>query len=86
MHVWCAFGVSADIARPRLAAAMERFYQTPFSKFERYCPCGTPEEIAAALRPYVDAGCRSFNLIPLADDEEHAVAGADTARRVLRSE
>jgi len=40
MQVWCAFG-TADVARTRLAAAMEDFYQTPFDKFERYCPCGS---------------------------------------------
>jgi len=38
--VWCAFG-TADVARTRLAAAMEDFYRTPFDKFERYCPCGS---------------------------------------------
>ena len=82
MHVWCAFG-SASAARAGLAAAMEDFYQTPFGKFERYCPCGTPDEIAASLRPYVDAGCRSFNLIPLADSQELAIEGADAVRAAL---
>lgn len=85
MHIWCAFGTSAAPARSRLAAVMEDFYQTPFGKFERYCPCGTPDEIAAALRPYVDAGCRSFNLIPLTDSEELAIEGADAVRRILRT-
>ena len=84
MHVWCAFG-SATTARARLAAAMEGFYQTPFGKFERYCPCGTPEEVAAGLRPYVDAGCRSFNLIPLADREELAIEGAAAVRAALNA-
>ncbi len=84
MHVWCAFGDSAATARSRLAASMENFYQTPFGKFERYCPCGTPEEVAAGLQAYVDAGCRSFNLIPLADSEELAIAGADAVRAALR--
>jgi alkanesulfonate monooxygenase SsuD/methylene tetrahydromethanopterin reductase-like flavin-dependent oxidoreductase (luciferase family) len=84
MHVWCAFGSSAGPARSRLAAAMEDFYRTPFGKFERYCPCGTPEDIAASLRPYVAAGCRSFNLIPLADSEELAIEGADAVRAALR--
>ena len=86
MHVWCGFGTPAEAARSRLAAAMEDFYQTPFSKFERYCPCGTPEDIAASLRRYVDAGCRSFNLIPLADSEQVAIEGADAVRAALRGE
>jgi alkanesulfonate monooxygenase SsuD/methylene tetrahydromethanopterin reductase-like flavin-dependent oxidoreductase (luciferase family) len=84
MHVWCSFGASADAARSRLATAMERFYRTPFSKFERYAPCGTPEAVADSLRPYVAEGCRSFNLIPLADGEEQAVEGADAVRRALQ--
>jgi alkanesulfonate monooxygenase SsuD/methylene tetrahydromethanopterin reductase-like flavin-dependent oxidoreductase (luciferase family) len=84
MHVWCGFGTEAQAARSRLAAAMEDFYQTPFSKFERYCPCGTPQDVAASLQPYVDAGCRSFNLIPLADSQEAAIEGADAVRAALR--
>ncbi len=83
MHVWCGIGASAASARSRLAAVMEDFYGTPFGKFERYCPCGTPEEIAASLRPYVDAGCRSFNLIPVADSERAAIEGADAVRALL---
>ena len=83
MHVWCGLGASAASARSRLAAVMEDFYRTPFGKFERYCPCGTPEEIAASLRAYVDAGCRSFNLIPVADSERAAIEGADAVRTAL---
>ena len=85
MHVWCGFG-PPEVARARLAAAMEDFYQTPFSKFERYCPCGTPEDVAASLQPYVDAGCRSFNLIPLADSTEAGIEGTDAVRAALRRE
>src|SRR5208337_3479963 len=84
MHVWCGLGDSAATARSRLAAVMEAFYRTPFGKFERYCPCGTPAEVAAGLRPYLDAGCRSFNLIPVADTERAAIDGADAVRAVLR--
>ena len=84
MHVWCGFGGSPAAARSRLAAVLEEFYRTPFSKFERYCPCGTPEEIAASLQPYVDAGCRSFNLIPVADSDQAAIDGADAVRTRLR--
>ena len=83
MHVWCGLGASAATARAGLAAAMEEFYRVPFGKFERYCPYGTPEQVAAALRPYVDAGCRSFNLIPVADGEQAAIEGVDAVRRLL---
>lgn len=84
MHVWCGLGSSGRDAEPRLAAAMEAFYRISFSKFDRYCPRGTPEEIADSLRPYVDAGCRSFNLIPVAETEQAAIEGADAIRALLR--
>ena len=84
MHIWCAFGAPAEAARSRLATALEEFYQTPFSKFQRYCAYGTPQEIAASLQPYVDAGCRSFNLIPLGDDPDRAIEGTDAVRTILR--
>jgi hypothetical protein len=86
MHVWCGLGASAATARSRLAAAMEALYRTPFGQFERYCPCGSPAEVAASLQPYVDAGCRSFNLTPVADSEQAAIEGADAVRTALRGE
>ncbi|MBV9380355.1 MAG: LLM class flavin-dependent oxidoreductase [Streptosporangiaceae bacterium] len=84
MHVWCGLGPSPGAARDRLGAVMEGFYQVPFGKFERYCPCGTPGDVAASLQPYVDAGCRSFNLIPVADSEQAAIEGAAAVRAALR--
>jgi len=86
MHVWCGIGASAATARSRLAAVMEDLYRSPFGQFERYCPCGSPEEIAASLQPYVDAGCRSFNLIPVADGEQAALEGAAAVRAALGRE
>jgi alkanesulfonate monooxygenase SsuD/methylene tetrahydromethanopterin reductase-like flavin-dependent oxidoreductase (luciferase family) len=86
MHVWCGLGASAASARSRLAAVMEALYRAPFGQFERYCPCGSPDDIAASLQPYADAGCRSFNLIPVADSEQAAIDGADAVRAALRGE
>jgi hypothetical protein len=37
------------------------------------------------LQPYVDAGCRSFNLIPLADSQELAIEGTAAVRAALNS-
>jgi alkanesulfonate monooxygenase SsuD/methylene tetrahydromethanopterin reductase-like flavin-dependent oxidoreductase (luciferase family) len=86
MHVWCGLGADHSVARARLAATMAELYQVPFSKFERYCPCGAPEDIAASLRPYVAAGCRAFNLSPVADSEEAAIEGAAAIREALCEE
>jgi alkanesulfonate monooxygenase SsuD/methylene tetrahydromethanopterin reductase-like flavin-dependent oxidoreductase (luciferase family) len=86
MHVWCGLSASPGAARDRLSAVMEGFYQVPFGKFEKYSPCGTAGQIAESLRPYVEAGCRSFNLIPVADSQRAAIDGAAEIRALLRSE
>ena len=68
LNVWCGIDRDAGAARARLAAAMDGLYATPFERFERYSPAGSPEQVAEFLAGYVDAGCQSFNLI-VADDE-----------------
>ena len=83
MHVWCGLGASPGAARDRLSETMEGFYNVPFGKFEKYTPYGTAGQIAESLRPYVEAGCRSFNLIPVADREQAAIDGAAEVRALL---
>jgi alkanesulfonate monooxygenase SsuD/methylene tetrahydromethanopterin reductase-like flavin-dependent oxidoreductase (luciferase family) len=83
MQVWCGFGGSPERARALLAPAMQAFYQLPFERFERYCPYGTPEDVAAFLAPYVRAGCRSFNLIPCAADAAAAVEAVARVKALL---
>ncbi len=48
MHVWCGFDADPSVARSRLGTAMEHLYQTPFEKFARYSPAGTPEKWRAS--------------------------------------
>jgi alkanesulfonate monooxygenase SsuD/methylene tetrahydromethanopterin reductase-like flavin-dependent oxidoreductase (luciferase family) len=83
MQVWCGLADSRPAARACLAPAMEAFYQLPFERFERYCPYGTPADIAEYLTPYVQAGCTEFNLIPQSPDHELAIAGTATVRKLL---
>jgi alkanesulfonate monooxygenase SsuD/methylene tetrahydromethanopterin reductase-like flavin-dependent oxidoreductase (luciferase family) len=83
LNVWCAFGDRTADARAVLATAMEAFYATPFERFERYAPHGSPESVAAALAPYVEAGCRSFNLIAANDDRGRAIDGVAAVRELL---
>ena len=85
MQVWCGISDDHVEARSLLSTAMERFYQIPFERFERYSPSGTPAEIAEFLAPYVEAGCTTFNLIPQSPDVETAIAGAVEVRRLLRA-
>jgi alkanesulfonate monooxygenase SsuD/methylene tetrahydromethanopterin reductase-like flavin-dependent oxidoreductase (luciferase family) len=83
MQVWCGFGDSKDAARGWLAPAMQAMYRLPFEQFERYCPFGTPEDIAEFLSPYVEAGCAEFNLIPQAADHDWAIAATAEVRKLL---
>ena len=62
---------------------MQGFYQLPFERFERYCPYGSPEDIAEFLAPYVEAGCTEFNLIPQSPDHDLAVTGPAAVRKLL---
>jgi alkanesulfonate monooxygenase SsuD/methylene tetrahydromethanopterin reductase-like flavin-dependent oxidoreductase (luciferase family) len=83
LNVWCGFGATREAAREPLAAGMQTFYQMPFEPFERYSPYGTPKEVAEFLRPYVEAGCSAFNVIPCASDDETAIAAVGELRRQL---
>ena len=83
MQIWCGFDDHAEKARERLGKRMEAFYQVPFERFERYAPWGTPEAVAESLVPYLEAGCRRFNLMPVAAGEEAGIeAVAEVARRL----
>jgi alkanesulfonate monooxygenase SsuD/methylene tetrahydromethanopterin reductase-like flavin-dependent oxidoreductase (luciferase family) len=83
MQVWCGLADRRDEARGYLAASMEAFYRIPFATFERYCPYGDAQEVAAFLAPYVEAGCREFNLIPQGAEPASALALAAEVRRLL---
>ena len=85
LQVWCGFADSAATARPLLSAAMESLYRTPFAKFEKYTPYGTPEDVAIRLAPYVAAGCREFNMIPVAADPAEAIESVAEVGRLLKA-
>ena len=64
---------------------MENFYRIPFEKFERYTPSGTPTEVAEKLAPYVEAGCKVFNLKVCSQDaEEEVELGAELVSKLAR--
>jgi alkanesulfonate monooxygenase SsuD/methylene tetrahydromethanopterin reductase-like flavin-dependent oxidoreductase (luciferase family) len=83
LNVWCGFATTHEAAREVLATQMQDFYQMPFEPFERYSPCGSPEDVAEFLRPYIDAGCSTFNVIPCARDDDHAIAAVGELRALL---
>ncbi|MDB5064240.1 MAG: Luciferase-like, subgroup [Chloroflexi bacterium] len=84
MSVWCGLGTSRDDARRHLSAAMEELYGPPFDAFERWCPYGTPEEVAAFVAAYLEAGCSTLNLVPQTGDPAAAVAGVAEVLSLLR--
>ncbi|GAC1611916.1 MAG: TIGR03854 family LLM class F420-dependent oxidoreductase [Mycobacteriales bacterium] len=84
MQAWVGFGASKEQARERLAQEMQAFYGIPFEGFERYSPYGRPEDVAEALVGYVEAGCRSFNLIPGGVPDDEAAESVAEVRRLLQ--
>jgi alkanesulfonate monooxygenase SsuD/methylene tetrahydromethanopterin reductase-like flavin-dependent oxidoreductase (luciferase family) len=82
LQVWCGFGPRAA-ARAAVAASMEDLYRLPFDRFERYVPVGTPADAAAALAPYLAAGCRDFNVVPVASSVEESVTAVAEVRTLL---
>jgi len=83
LQVWVGLDDDRTRARARLGAAMERMYQIPFERFERYSPFGSAAEIADALVPYVESGCRHFNVMPIAMSTEEAIDGTAEIRERL---
>jgi alkanesulfonate monooxygenase SsuD/methylene tetrahydromethanopterin reductase-like flavin-dependent oxidoreductase (luciferase family) len=85
LQVWVGLDPGRARARERLAARMEGFYRMPFDHFEKYCPYGTPGEIADFLAPYAEAGCRDFNVMAVASSSEVALDGVGEIRERLRT-
>jgi alkanesulfonate monooxygenase SsuD/methylene tetrahydromethanopterin reductase-like flavin-dependent oxidoreductase (luciferase family) len=85
LQCWCGFGATHAAARAAVAAAMEDLYRLPFQRFEPYVPLGGPADVAAALAPYVAAGCRHFNIVPIAPTVEESVDHVAELRTLLAS-
>lgn len=84
MTFWCGFGPDRERARKCVAPVMEGLYRTPFEKFERYIPYGTPEQVAEFIAPFIEAGVSTVNFIPFADSDEAAIDGAAATLDLLR--
>ena len=68
----------------RLYEHLKRRYAGDFGEYivDRYCVAGTPEECAARVREYVDAGARHvvFNILELDDADRLAEVTHASAR------
>jgi alkanesulfonate monooxygenase SsuD/methylene tetrahydromethanopterin reductase-like flavin-dependent oxidoreductase (luciferase family) len=83
VQLWAGFDSSRERAVARIRPVMQRSYGIEFERFERYTPCGTPEDVAAALEPYLAAGCHRFNIVPQAAGLEAGIAAVAAVRRAL---
>jgi alkanesulfonate monooxygenase SsuD/methylene tetrahydromethanopterin reductase-like flavin-dependent oxidoreductase (luciferase family) len=83
LQLWAGIDSSPERAAARLRPVMESSYGLPFERFERYCPCGRPEDVAAALAPYLEAGCRRFNIVPEAASLDEAIDAVGTLKDLL---
>lgn len=85
LMVWCGLGNTVEHGRSLVAPVMEGIYKTPFARFERYTPCGTPADIAAAIAPYIRLGFNDIMLNGVAEDEATLIALSDEVSRHLAS-
>ena len=85
LQIWVGLDADRAAARERLAKEMQAFYRIPFDPFEKYSPYGSPEEVADFLAPYAEAGCRHFNVMPIAPNVESALDGVAEIRGRLRA-
>jgi alkanesulfonate monooxygenase SsuD/methylene tetrahydromethanopterin reductase-like flavin-dependent oxidoreductase (luciferase family) len=83
LSVWCGLNRDGDRSGGLLGATLERLYSRPFEDFRNLTYAGTPTEVAEALLPYVEAGCRDFSLLAVAESWESAVDHAAAVRHRL---
>lgn len=82
LQLWHAVG-NDDASRERLARRMQGFYQIPYERFAKYAPCGTAEQIAEFLAPYVEAGCDHFNLLGVQASQDEVVEAGLAVKEAL---
>ena len=85
IQLWVGVGKDRTEAASFVGPAMEGFYRVPFEKFSRYTPHGTVDDIVDFLAPYLEAGCRHFNLTPVASTAEAGIEVIGQVGERLRS-
>ena len=83
MYLYCSVRGDADRARHDVASFIGSGYgDKPAAMLDRIAPSGTPEQVAARLQEYVDAGVRHFIISPAASEDTLEVVTL-AAREVL---
>lgn len=80
LNLWCGVDTPRASGRDVLAAAMEERYKLPFERFEKWCPYGTADDIAAFIADYATVGCREVTIVLHDADPFAAVAGVAAIR------
>ena len=83
LQLWAGIDRDPAKARERLSRAMHEMYRIPFEPFERYSPYGEVAVLADALAPYVEAGCRDFNIMCVAESAEASIDAIAEVRQQL---
>jgi alkanesulfonate monooxygenase SsuD/methylene tetrahydromethanopterin reductase-like flavin-dependent oxidoreductase (luciferase family) len=69
-YIYCSIRRDGDRARSDVAGFLGGAYgNKPGGMLERIAPAGTPEQVAARLQEYVDAGVRHFVISPAAAED-----------------
>lgn len=83
VFLYCSVRADGDRARADVAAFLGGAYGgKPREMLDRIAPAGTPEEVAARMQAYVDAGVRHFVISPAAPRDTLEVVTL-AAREVL---
>lgn len=70
LYLYCSVRADGDRARGEVASFLGRAYgDKPAGMLDRIAPAGTPEEVAAKLQAYVDAGARHIVISPAARED-----------------
>lgn len=74
LYLYCSVRADGDRARSDVASFLGAAYgDKPGSMLDRIAPAGTPEEVAARLQEYVDAGARHIIISPAAHTDTFEV-------------
>ena len=85
MQFWLSVNPDQAKARALVAKGMESTYRVPFERFERYTPYGSARHVADAIMPFVDAGARHINLLPVQGSPEENIERAYEVRQELHT-
>ncbi|MBL7495198.1 LLM class flavin-dependent oxidoreductase [Frankia sp. CNm7] len=70
MYVYCSIRRDGDRARDDVVSFLGGAYgDKPAAMLDKVAPSGTPEQVAARLQEYVDAGVRHFVISPAAHED-----------------